>query len=69
MGLLIGCTIMDVKMASNIGTVIILVGTLFSGFITITVPEWLSWGKYLSIINYPQSAMSILLFQDMDDIP
>ena len=60
---------MDVRLAANLNSMIILFGILLSGFVTHMVPVWLDWAKYLSIINYALSAMSIVLFQNMDSIP
>ena len=60
---------MDVKLASNLTLMFVLFGILLSGFVTQMVPVWLDWAKYLSIINYALSAMSISLFQNMDNIP
>ena len=60
---------MDVKLAANINGMIVLIGILLSGFVTHMVPVWLDWAKYLSIMNYALSAMSIILFQNMDNIP
>ena len=60
---------MDVRLASTLTVMFVLFGILLSGFVTQMVPVWLDWAKYLSIINYALSAMSISLFQNMDNIP
>ena len=68
-GLFLGCAIMDVKLASNIVMMFVLFGILLSGFVTQLVPVWFTLAKYLSIINYALSAMSIILFRNIDNIP
>ena len=68
-GLLLGNAVDNTKMAFFFGDTIILISMLSGGYITQTVPPWFAWTKYLSLIYYPSSALSIILFRDMDFIP
>ena len=69
LGLFLGFACIEQRIAFLANYTAILVGILFSGFITATYPPWLAWAKYISVIRYPLSSMCIVLFQDMESIP
>ena len=68
LGLLLGSAIRDTKMAFLFGDTLILISMLSGGYLTQTFPSWLAWAKYLSLIYYPSSALSTILFGDMESI-
>ncbi|XP_045173292.2 uncharacterized protein LOC123534894 [Mercenaria mercenaria] len=69
LGYFLGAAIPDVKIAFLTGNTVILISLLFSGFITQSIPQWISWVKYLSHIHYPLSAICIIVFDNMEPLP
>ncbi|WAR01371.1 hypothetical protein MAR_007929 [Mya arenaria] len=50
------------------GNTVILVSLLFSGFITQRFPWWMDWARYISHIQYPLSAITIITLQGLEPI-
>ena len=69
LGMFLGTVFMNGRAAFLCGETIILMGVVFSGYLTYSVPPWFTWSKYLSILYYPLGALGIILFRDMDNIP
>lgn len=54
-GLLLGATVMNVKTAQTLATILMLTFMLVGGFYTTGVPGWITWVKWLSFIYYVSS--------------
>ncbi|XP_052215978.1 uncharacterized protein LOC127834288 isoform X2 [Dreissena polymorpha] len=67
-GLLIGALYSNMKVALLAGNTCILTWLLFSGFITQTIPWWLRWARYVSHIQYPLSAITIITFRGLEPV-
>ncbi|XP_053375995.1 uncharacterized protein LOC123534746 isoform X2 [Mercenaria mercenaria] len=68
MGLFLGAAISDVKLAFAAGNTVLIFSFLFSGFLTQSIPQWISWMKYLSHIHYPLSAICLVVFDNMEPL-
>ena len=68
LGIFFESAIEDTKMAFLFGDPIFLISMLSGGYLTQALPPWFTWAKYLSIIYYPSSSLSIILFGDMEPI-
>jgi uncharacterized protein involved in cysteine biosynthesis len=69
LGLFLGAAIPNVKISFLTTNTLILIALLFSGFITQSIPDWISWVKYLSHIHYPLSAICLIVFDNMEPVP
>ncbi|KAI3457490.1 hypothetical protein Pfo_014153 [Paulownia fortunei] len=52
LGLAIGAVVMDQKSATALGSVVVLVFQLTSGYFVQNVPRFIRWIKYISIVHY-----------------
>ncbi|XP_052797603.1 uncharacterized protein LOC128229820 [Mya arenaria] len=68
LGLLIGALFTNMKASMLSGNTVILVSLLFSGFITQRFPWWMDWARYISHIQYPLSAITIITLQGLEPI-
>ncbi|KAK3609947.1 hypothetical protein CHS0354_011776 [Potamilus streckersoni] len=69
LGYMIGAACLDFKFAIFLTNTVIIFSLILSGFITHFLPAWFDWAKYLSFIFHPLSAMSIIIFQDIQPLP
>ncbi|KAK9826122.1 hypothetical protein WJX81_005488 [Elliptochloris bilobata] len=52
LGLLIGATVMDAKLAQTVAAVLALTMMLVGGFYLANIPAWIAWLKYLSFVYF-----------------
>lgn len=63
-GLLIGTTVMNPKTAASIGTVLMLVLVLATGFFVREVPSWMGWLKYIAAPYWAYRLILQIQFSD-----
>ncbi|XP_052799742.1 uncharacterized protein LOC128231237 isoform X2 [Mya arenaria] len=68
LGMLIGAFFTNMSVAMLVGNIVIIISMLFSGFITQKIPWWMDWARYISQIQYPLSAITIITLQGLEPI-
>ncbi|WAR01375.1 AB22G-like protein [Mya arenaria] len=68
LGMLIGAVFTNLKVALLFANTFLFSSLLFSGFITVTYPWWLTWARYVSHIQYPLSAITMIRLQGKEPI-
>ena len=61
-GLMVGASIYDMEQAMTVMTVVSLALMLLGGFFVANVPNWLTWGQYVSPFKYSFDASRQLIF-------
>ncbi|CAG0891521.1 unnamed protein product [Cyprideis torosa] len=61
-GLFISASCMDLQVAIAIAALYTLATQLFAGYLVTSIPTWLEWGRYCSIVHYAYESMQIIEF-------
>ncbi|XP_055957578.1 uncharacterized protein LOC126824736 isoform X2 [Patella vulgata] len=67
-GFVLGAGILNFELALTSSTTFMLLSLTLGGFYIQRFPPWLVWSRYLSLLHYPFSAISILEFADTAQI-
>ena len=67
-GLLIGALVLSVKTAQALAATLMLTFILVGGFFVQGIPDWISWIKYLSFLNYAYPLLLHIQFGDTGNV-